>query len=124
MTPLIDIVFLLLIYFLLTSNYLTAEAIPVELPRAGSSALSSAGLSVVTIDDRGEVLFGGQSVSDQELFFQLERKMKNGQERSLLVRADRDVPLARVVAVLDVARRSGAKQLSLATERGRRPLPP
>lgn len=117
MTALIDIVFLLLIYFLLTTNYLTSDIFPLELPMAETAAPQHSGEMIIALDSAGAIHLDGTIVSDEELSQRLQGKLQQSGLRSVLIRSDSSVELAKVVTVLDIARACGAEQISLATVR-------
>ena len=117
LTPLIDIVFLLLIYFLLTTNFLVDEGIKIKLPRAKASAPQTEKEITVYIDGQGRAFLGTEEVSLTMLFDRL-KEMIGGEENKLVViRADRAVILNKAVKVMDVAKAAGAGRLCLATEK-------
>jgi biopolymer transport protein ExbD len=117
MTALIDIVFLLLIFFLLTTNYLTADSLPVNLPRADTAAARHENFLTIGIDAQGTVYLDGKPVSDKQLRRRLKAHLKNRPVPPVAIRSDRSVSLERVVAVLDIARSCGARRLSLVAEK-------
>ena len=117
LTSLIDIVFLLLIYFLLTTNFMVEEGIKIKLPQARAAAPQTEEVITVYVDKQGRAFLGTEEVSFDKLFDRL-REMIGGQENKLVViRADRGVILNKVVKVMDVAKASGAGRLCLATEK-------
>ena len=117
LTSLIDIVFLLLIYFLLTTNFMVDEGIKIKLPQATASAPQTEEVITVYVDQEGRAYIENREVSLGRLFERL-REMIGGKENKLLViRADRAVILNKAVKVMDVAKAAGAGRLCLATEK-------
>jgi biopolymer transport protein ExbD len=117
LTSLIDIVFLLLIYFLLTTNFMVEEGIKIKLPQARAAAPQTEEVITVYVDKQGRTFLGTEEVSFDKLFDRV-KEMIGGQENKLVViRADRAVILNKVVKVMDVAKASGAGRLCLATEK-------
>lgn len=117
LTSLIDIVFLLLIYFLLTTNFMVEEGIKIKLPQARASAPQTEEVITVYVDRQGRAFLGTDEVSISVLFDRL-KQMIGGQENKLVViRADRAVILNKAVKVMDVAKAAGAGRLCLATEK-------
>lgn len=114
----IDIVFLLLVYFLLSSNFLVEHSLPVQVPKAKAAVPVRQKELTIVIQSQGQVLFQGQLVSLDELLALLREKLAlPGVSRHILVKADRKVLLEEVVQVMDVARSAGANRLSLAAEK-------
>ena len=117
LTSLIDIVFLLLIYFLLTTNFMVDEGIKIKLPQATASAPQTEEVITVYVDQEGRAYIENREVSLGRLFERL-REMIGGKENKLVViRADRAVILNKAVKVMDVAKAAGAGRLCLATEK-------
>ena len=117
LTSLIDIVFLLLIYFLLTTNFLVEEGIKVKLPQARAAAPQTEEVITVYVDRQGRAFLGAEELSVARLFDRL-KEMIEGQENKLVViKADRSVILNKAVKVMDVAKAAGAHRLCLATEK-------
>lgn len=119
LTPLIDMVFLLLIYFLLTTNFLKDEGIDIHLPEAQSAARRQGVAIVVTVSAEGEYLIDNERVVEEGLEAELRRLLSANADKAVLVRADRQVALELAVGALDSARAAGARGLGLATEKGK-----
>lgn len=118
LTALIDIVFLLLIYFLLTTNFLVDEGIKVKLPQARASAPQTEEVITVFVDSSGQAFIDDKPLSTEQLFAHLQEAIKGRKDRLVVVRADRTVVLNHAVRVMDIAKAAGAGRLSLATEKG------
>lgn len=117
LTSLIDIVFLLLIYFLLTTNFMVEEGIKIKLPQAKASAPQTEEVIVVYVDRQGRAFLGTQEVSLAMLFDRLREMIGGRQNKLVVIRADRAVILNKAVKVMDVAKAAGAGRLCLATEK-------
>lgn len=118
LTSLIDIVFLLLVYFLLTTNFMVDEGIKIRLPEATASAPQTEREITITVDIRGRAFLGTQELSQAELFTRLKGLIGEAEDRLVVVKADRDVVLNKAVKIMDVAKAAGAGRLCLATEKG------
>jgi biopolymer transport protein ExbD len=118
LTSLIDIVFLLLIYFLLTTNFMVDEGIKVKLPQAKASAPQTEKVITVYVDKEGRAFLEKTKVSDAQLFDRLRQMIGNEVNKMVVVRADREVILNKAVRVMDIAKAAGAGRLCLATEKG------
>ena len=117
LTPLIDIVFLLLIYFLLTTNFMVDEGIKIKLPQAKASAPQVEETITVYVDQQGRAFLGDQEVELSRLFDRLREMIGEQKDKLVVVRADRAVILNRAVKVMDVVKAAGAGRLCLATEK-------
>lgn len=117
LTSLIDIVFLLLIYFLLTTNFMVDEGIKIKLPQAKAAAPQTEEVITVYVDKQGRAFLGSEEVSLAELFEGLKKMIRQNQNKLVVIRADRAVILNKAVKVMDVAKAAGAGRLCLATEK-------
>jgi len=117
LTSLIDIVFMLLIYFLLTTNFIVDEGITVKLPEADASSPQTSQQLVVFVDADGRTWIDDQQVSESRLFAELKERLADKRDRRVIVRADRRLMLNKAVRVMDMAKAAGAKNLTLATEK-------
>jgi biopolymer transport protein ExbD len=117
LTSLIDIVFLLLIYFLLTTNFMVDEGISIKLPQAKASAPQTEEVITVYVDEQGRAYVRDCEVPLNELFDRLREIIGREEDRLVVIRADRSVILNHAVKVMDVAKAAGAGRLCLATEK-------
>jgi len=118
LTSLIDIVFLLLIYFLLTTNFMVDEGIDVKLPQAEASRPQTRTEITVYVDAEGRAFLENIEMSLGELFKRLQELIGNAPDQMVLIKAERSVVLNKAVQVMDVAKAAGAGRLCLATEKG------
>jgi biopolymer transport protein ExbD len=116
-TPLIDIVFMLLVYFLLTTNFMVDEGIKIKLPQAKAAAPQNEEVITVFVDARGRAFINAEAVSMAKLFDRLKEKIGSRKDELVVVRADRSVMLNKAVKVMDIAKAAGAGRLCLATEK-------
>jgi len=117
LTALIDIVFLLLIYFLLTTNFMVDEGIKIKLPQARASAPQTEETITVCVDQQGRAFLGTEEMPSATLFDRLKAKLGSQENKLVVVRADREAILNKVVKVMDIAKAAGAQRLCLATEK-------
>jgi biopolymer transport protein ExbD len=118
LTSLIDIVFLLLIYFLLTTNFMVDEGIDIKLPQAKASKPQTREEITIYVDARGRAFLEEREMPLNELFKKLQEKIDPARDQLVVVKADRTVVLNQAVAVMDLAKAAGAGRLCLATEKG------
>ncbi|MFQ5768794.1 MAG: ExbD/TolR family protein [Acidobacteriota bacterium] len=122
LSPLIDVVFQLLIFFVVTTTFLSDTGLPLELPEAGSGQhqQTEEQLSVrVTAD--GAIHFHGRMVSLKDLSTLLQEAVQAAPDQAVTIYGDGSVDYETIVQVMDVARRVRAKGVVLATEE---PAPP
>ncbi len=118
LTSLIDIVFLLLIYFLLTTNFLVEEGITIKLPDAKASAPQIKQEITVTVDEEGRAYMADQEIPLDQLYTRIKDMIGKDKDRLVIIKADKTVILNKAVKVMDIAKAAGASRLSLATEKG------
>jgi biopolymer transport protein ExbD len=112
-TPLIDVVFLLLIFFMLTSSFIFQPGIRVNLPKAVTSEVLHKELLIVTITEDNEVLVNERPVEKDELVSRITMASRDGQ--SLLIRSDKKADMGKVIEIWDVCRQMNIKQINIAT---------
>ena len=117
LTGLIDIVFLLLIYFLLTTNFMVDEGIKIKLPQAKASAPQVEEVITVYVDQEGRAFIDNKEISSAGLFDKLREMIGDQRDKLVVIKADREVILNKAVKVMDVAKAAGAGRLCLATEK-------
>ena len=117
LTSLIDIVFLLLIYFLLTTNFMVDEGIKVKLPSANATSPQTQKEVTIIVDKKGRAFLENQEVPLNELFTVLKTHLQGRKDGLVVIKADRAVILNKAVRIMDVAKAAGAEKLVLATEK-------
>jgi len=118
LTPLIDIVFLLLVFFMLTSHFVQEEAIDIDLPVADSGeAVSEDEQLEVVISAEGMLLIDDHIVAPESLEGVLRQHLAEREDSLVRVRGDRGAPLGQAVLVLDAARKAGAGGVDIVTEK-------
>ena len=115
-TPLVDVMLVLLIIFMITAPMLT-QGLEVALPQAEgrSFELASNNPAKVTITSAGAVYVDGTAVGSQNLELSLGPMLRNRGIKRALLEADEGVPYGRVVGVLDVMNRAGVQLLGMIT---------
>ncbi len=115
MAPLIDIVFQLLIFFMLSSSFL-APSLKLTLPKAVMSDKQEADPIVVSLDKQGDVFINTLKIAMPELKAQLEGRLGKTAKKSVNIRGDQDMPYKFFVEVMDTARQAGAQQVNIVHE--------
>ncbi len=111
--PLIDVVFQLLMFFMLTSSFVMQPGIKVNLPRALTSEVVKYENVEVVISSENVIYTNGKVLTIQELKALL--KQTAGAKGSILIKADRRASLGRIVEVWDMCRDLGITQINIAT---------
>ena len=122
LVPLIDVVFLLLIFFMLTSSFVSHPGIKINLPKAVTSIAILEKNLIITITDRNVIYLNQQAITLEKLALKLRQAVK--EDGSLLIKADRKVPLGKIVEVWDLCRDAGIVKINIATTSSGRKYPP
>ena len=112
-TPLIDVVFQLLIFFMLTSNFVLQPGIRVSLPKAVTSEVISSENLVVSLSGQDLLFLNEQPITIHDLTQKIRQAAQ--EKKSVLLRADVSSSLGRVVEIWDLCRDAGVPQINIAT---------
>lgn len=113
LTPLIDVVFILLIFFMMATNLLEWRAIPLSTAVGKQAPATGAPAILVRIKRDAQPVLNGVPVSDDELGRQVQRLMGSRPQLRVLVQPDSGVPLQQTVAVVDILAGAGARNVVL-----------
>ena len=115
--PLVDIVFLLLIFFMVTSNFDVASGVRIKLPRVENKILDHEKNKIVlVIDKSGQTYFEGQKVDLDTLRKNLETFVREKGIIQVILQADQDVAHGHVVRIMDLAKTAGADSILIAAQ--------
>jgi biopolymer transport protein ExbD len=118
LTPLIDIVFLLLVFFMLTAHFIEDEAIDIQLPVAESSQPSDEDDTVeVALLPNGELLVDGRAATLENLEETLRGALHAPNKRYVRLKGDQAAAFGAGVKIIDAARKAGAESLDILTEK-------
>jgi len=113
-TPMVDIMLVLLIIFMVTATYLVRESLDVKLPEAASGQSKKVTLLAVTIDAKGTLALNGERVSEKQIRqFIREQKKKRGQVLEAVIAADKAVAHGKVVRIIDLVRQEGVIKFAI-----------
>ena len=110
--PLIDVVFLLLLFFMLTSSFVLYPGIKVKLPKAETSKTLSVSNLVITLTKDHLIYWDEQLITLKELRVALERA---GGNKPVLIRADRHAYVNKLIQLWDLCRDAGYHEVHIAT---------
>lgn len=115
-TSLIDVLFLLLIFLMVSSTFLEQPGIKLELPVAQSAVKVEQKDYVLFMDKSGGIFLNKETVDLDSLEEAIKKALPKMKEGSLILKADQDVSHGIVVQVLDIVKRSGVKKLVIGTK--------
>lgn len=116
MTPMIDMVFLLLIFFLLTSVF-SLPAVKTKLPESSTAQQVKQDELTVVVKSDGSVYLNDYPVDDIHLRMMLGKKLAAADEKIVNVSADESVDFGKIVRVMDIAKESGAESVAFLTDK-------
>lgn len=116
MSPLIDMVFILLIFFMVSTTFVKDMKLDIDRPQASSQTSASTKAIRVHIDKAGDVYLNGEPVRVWVLQSQLKDLLRASTQKSVLVITDTGVPSGKLVEVVDQCKLAGAKDVGVATQ--------
>jgi len=115
-TSLIDVLFLLLIFFMVSSTFVEQPGMKLELPESKSSSTEKIKELILEINSDQSMALNEEAVTIENLEEKFKSLLPSLEEKSLVLKADRNVPHGTVVKVMDMAKLSGLEKLIIATQ--------
>lgn len=119
-TPLVDVVLVLLIIFMVTANFIVRETMEVDLPRAANAGETVQGLLAVVMDKQGRLYLDGEQVSEGQLVAKVAETVKKDAETRAILSADQSLPYGEVMHLIDVVKGQGVSRFALNIEKDAR----
>jgi biopolymer transport protein ExbD len=116
-SSLTDIVMLLLIFFLLTSQFVIQTGVKVKLPGSKTNEQTEPSRLIVTLTSGGGIFLGNEETGIDQLPVKLSALKGTALEDNLIIRADKIVPVELVIKVIDAAKTTGIDKFTIETER-------
>ncbi len=116
LTSLIDVLFLLLIFFMVSSTFLEQPGIKLELPQAQSAVVVEQKDHTLFVDKEGKLFLNTDEVSTDDLEALLRKALPEMTDGALVLKADQEVSHGIVVKLMDIAKKSGIKKLVIGTK--------
>jgi biopolymer transport protein TolR len=114
-TPLVDVVLVLLIIFMVTAPVLQS-GIEVAVPKTRTVKEITEERLVITIDKSQRVFLGNDAVNINEIAGRIRQKVRDPQRQSIFIRADENVPFGAFATVMDSVKQSGISNVSIVTQ--------
>ena len=116
--PMIDIVFFLLVFFMVGTLYMnTEQQIPLNLPSASTSTAKSIEPITITLTTSHKLYIDNREISPDHLSQEVQAIVQTTPRQAFVIRAAKDVYYNEVIALLDMLKVNGAKYISVATDR-------
>lgn len=112
-----DIVFLLLIFFLISTTFISQPAIKIKLPEAATRELEPTEAVIIFLDAGGRLYINEEEITwSRDLPAVLKSRIYASRDKLVVIKADRDVYFGKVVRLMDIAKQAGAQRLAVATQ--------
>jgi biopolymer transport protein ExbD len=118
-TPMVDVVLVLLVIMMVSATYIVQQSLKVELPKTATSDEAATSPAAVTITREGTYLFGGVPVDDAALVARLHGAVAANPDVSLVVTADEHAYHGSVVHVVDLAKVEGVSKFAINVDRSK-----
>jgi len=122
-TPLVDVVLVLLIIFMVTANFIVKDSVEVDLPRAASGGETVQGLVNVVMDKDAKIYFDGAEVSEAELLRRIDEALKQDKDTRAIISADQALNYGRVMRLIDLVKGQGISKFALNIQKDAAPVP-
>ncbi|HEO99753.1 MAG: biopolymer transporter ExbD [Campylobacterales bacterium] len=116
-SPLIDMVFILLIFFMVTTTFVKDMKLDINRPSAASASKADSKVVRVYIDNTSQVYIDNQPVQLWAIQSKLRDLLRTATEKSVLVITDDSIPVETLIDVVDECRMSGAKDVAVSTSK-------
>jgi biopolymer transport protein ExbD len=119
LTAMVDVVFLLIIFFMVSTTFITLESgLPVDLPQAQTAQAQMTDLPTVTVTREGQIFLAGSEIREDELVAALRAILADTPSSTVVLRADQSIQFGLPVRVIDLIKQAGAQRVAIATGGG------
>ena len=116
LTPMLDVVFILLIFFIVTSVFVTEAGIEVNRPEASTIDPTAGDLILIAIGPAGDIWIDGDQIDPRFIRSRFELRLADAPNSSLIIQADRNANNEQVLLILEAAREANIEDVSIAAE--------
>ena len=116
MTPMLDVVFILLIFFIVTTSFVREAGVSIDRPEAQSAASLSQQAIVVAITNNNQIWIDRRQVDLRSVRRNIERLLAQSPESSVIIQSDQAAQTGVLIKVLDQSKLAGASQIAVATQ--------
>jgi len=115
-TPMVDVMLVLLVIMIVSAQYIVSQSIKVELPKAASASDAVSSVAAVTLSKDGKTYYNQEPISEPDLISHFKSAIAGNKELNLIVSADKEVPHGKVVHVIDLAKLEGITKFAINVE--------
>lgn len=111
-----DIVFLLLIFLLISSSFITNNGIKINLPDSKSTQKEFTDNIYLTLTKEDDIYINNKMSNWQDIVDDLKQFVESKPDIAIMIQADQDIPLKKIIALIDVTKLAGSKRFFIATK--------
>ena len=115
-TPMLDVVFILLIFFIVTANFIKEPGLEVNRPDSDTAEPTENAAILIAVGNAGEIYMDGRRIDKRQVKANVVRLLAENPQGSVVIQADEKATADTIMAVMDGAREAGAYNISLASE--------
>ncbi|MEP7050720.1 MAG: biopolymer transporter ExbD [Pseudomonadota bacterium] len=115
-TPMVDVMLVLLVIMMVSAQYIVSQSLKVELPKAASQTESVSSVAAVTLTKDGKTYWNQKPVSDSDLVSNFRSALGANKDLNLIVTADKEVQHGSVVHIIDLAKVEGITKFAINVE--------
>ena len=115
-TPMLDVVFIMLIFFIVTASFIKESGIEIDRPSAVTATVKAKGNILVAITAGGEIWIDRRQVDPRAVRANIERLHAENPQGSVVIQADKDSTTEMLISVMDAAREAGVYNVSIAAQ--------
>jgi biopolymer transport protein ExbD len=116
MTPMLDVVFIMLIFFIVTASFVKEAGVDVSRPPARTAVNKDKGNILIAITETGQIWIDRKQVDPRSLRASIERLHGENPQGSIVIQADKKSQNSLLVAVMDAAKAAGVSEIAIAAE--------
>ena len=116
LTPMLDVVFIMLIFFIVTASFVKESGMDINRPEAATAVKKERGNILVAITPSGQIWIDRRQVDVRSVRANIERLHAENPQGAVVIQADRDSKNGLLVAVMDAAKLAGVENISIAAE--------
>lgn len=117
LTPMLDVIFILLIFFIVTAVFVKEAGYEINRPLASMSLPSNLDPILIAVSPVGEIYMDGDIVLGRNLRLRIEQRIAESPNAAVVIQADRDAPNEFVLAIMNAAREAGVSNMQIAAEK-------
>jgi biopolymer transport protein ExbD len=119
LSPMLDCVFILLIFFIVTTTFVDETGVEVDKPQAASASQLEKTSILIALTKKGEVVYGGREIGINGVQ-PLVKRMIQKEDVPVIIQSDKDAPAGLLVRVIDESKLAGATKVSIASARSQK----